>query len=82
MYLDACKRGELDLMKLAFANGADRYLHDDEGYTALHHAVRFSYDRVFDWLLETGAYKTFLCSQRPAFSKAIFSDFILVLIKR
>ena len=52
--LDASKRGDVIKACQAIESGADVYARDEEGCTALHHAVRFSHEALVDLLLNHG----------------------------
>ena len=54
IFLDAAKRGDLEKMQKCITHGAQLNSRDEEGCTALHHAVRHAYDHIFDWLIQTG----------------------------
>uniref|UniRef100_F6XKK7 Diacylglycerol kinase n=1 Tax=Ciona intestinalis TaxID=7719 RepID=F6XKK7_CIOIN len=57
MFMDASKRGDVKKMCLAYEHGADLFIRDHDGSTALHHAARFSHLQVVQFMIEHGKTK-------------------------
>uniref|UniRef100_H2Z7U4 Diacylglycerol kinase n=1 Tax=Ciona savignyi TaxID=51511 RepID=H2Z7U4_CIOSA len=57
IFMDASKRGDVSKMEQAHEKGADLYMRDSEGCTALHHAVRFAHTDVVDFMITKGGSK-------------------------
>jgi ankyrin repeat protein len=53
--LDACKKGNFDLVELLLEKGADIKAQDDKGKSAIYFACYFGFIKIVELLLDNGA---------------------------
>ncbi|XP_076825802.1 diacylglycerol kinase zeta-like isoform X2 [Clavelina lepadiformis] len=66
VFVDACKRGDIEKVVISHKNGADLCARDEDGCSALHNAARFAYTPIVSYLLKHAAPKLvdMLCRDR------------------